>query len=443
MVTSERLGLLILIGVEVAISACAPGPEPASAVTDAVTTALFSGTVVDGAGAPVAGARVTVNGVARTTASNGQYTMSVVQATAGYHLDVRKDGFGPVTEFRMTGGVSLVHHLVAGTTFVIAPDVAATLVDQRTGIRVVVPANSLRSNAGAPSGSVRFTIIPHSSDTMPGDFTARNASQRLVTLVSVGAVTLQAVDSAGNTLGLISGAAPLQVTLPVPASAGGVMPTCVRAGTCRAAAWRYDPATALWIEAPTSALTLGSIVSVFTTPFKPGPIPLGDGLGTWNIDIEFDNPACTMVQLIGIPDLCYNPLGANSPPGITLTASQALATTGTKTKTAIAQQNTALVVLWAERPNVNLDLSVTFPPGAPASCAASLMIFTDPAETPGFPMISSTGAQIELSTGAPWGGTGVPTSPVDGLPLSVASPDLDMDGIPDNPCHSLVQILSM
>lgn len=77
-----------------AISACASDTDPPFDVTNAVAPTLFSGPVVDVHGAPVAGARGTANGVARTTGSNGQYTVPVIQTTSGYRFDIRKDGLG-------------------------------------------------------------------------------------------------------------------------------------------------------------------------------------------------------------------------------------------------------------------------------------------------------------------------------------------------------------
>jgi len=402
-----------------------------------VQSQTFSGTVKDTSGAAVVGARVTVNGITRLTGSTGQYFASVADSGNGYRVDIRKDGFGPATEFRLTGALGLVHVLQKGYTKYINPLEPNDIVEPATNIRVNIPPNSLRSNFGPAQGSVRFTIIPHSSQTMPGDFTARNGSGRTVALISVGAATLQAVDGQGNTLGLAPGAT-MFVNIPVPGSAGGNMPSCVLNGGCRAAIWRFNPPTAQWIEQPISAPTFTTTGTNFTV--RGGQtggetIDPADGLGTWNADIEFENPACTVIELTNIPLDCYNPPpGATPEPGIEVSFTQALSGGGTKSKTAAVRSSAAFLVLYNIRANVNVDLSFTFPPGAPAYCAANMSISSVPGPSPGFPTYGATGGATQLSTGAPWGGTGYPTDS-GGNPI-----DLNDVVLGDHPCNSFVQV---
>jgi hypothetical protein len=380
---------------------------------ETVQSQIFSGKVVDASGVAIAGARVTINGIARITSSTGQYAVSIADGRSGYQFDIRKDGYGPLSEFRLAGATSLVHRMITGTTRTIDPTRPNTIFDPASGIEVVVPANGLRSNTGLPNGAVRFTIIPHTSQTMPGDFTAQNATGARVALVSVGAVTLQAVDAANNTLGVAFDAT-LSVKLPVPAAAGGVMPTCVLAGTCRTAMWRFNPATSLWFEQPAAAPAFNTAATAFGIQGqrKGGAIDPADGLGTWNADIEFNVPACTVIELSNIPLPCYNPPpGATPEPGIAVSFTQALAGGGTKSKTSDVRSSAAFIVLYNLRPNVDIDLSFDFPPGAPANCAANLSITSTPLPAPGFPVFGATGGITRVDTGAPWGGTGYPTDP--------------------------------
>ncbi|MBC7973925.1 MAG: carboxypeptidase regulatory-like domain-containing protein, partial [Myxococcales bacterium] len=176
---------LVAACASLAITSCAVDDAEQAGVESAILSQVFSGTVVDGNGTPVAGAQITINGILRVTSATGQYAVSVVDSRTGYRLDVRKDGFAPQTELRLAGALSLVHRLQSGFTRTIQPGVANTIVDPASGVQVTLPANSLRSNSGAPAGAVRFTIIPHTSQTMPGDFTARRASGAPVALVSV------------------------------------------------------------------------------------------------------------------------------------------------------------------------------------------------------------------------------------------------------------------
>jgi hypothetical protein len=401
----------------------------------ALTSQTFSGNVIDTKGAAVVGARVTINGITRLTGTSGQYAVVIDGSPSGYRFDIRKDGFGPVTEFRLAGELSLVHTVEAGFTTIIQPGVGTTVADPTSGIEVTIPANALRSNTGLPVGDVRFTIIPHTSQTMSGDFTARNAAAAPVALVSVGAVTLQAVDSQNTTLGLAAGAT-LDVKLPVPAAAGGAMPSCVLDGSCRTVIWRFNPASSLWIEQPVAAPTFTPAATAFgIRGLENQTIDPADGLGTWNADIEFTNPACTIISFPSVPLVCYNPPpGATPEPGVEVSFTQALAGGGTKSKTASVRSTAKFLVLYNLRPNVDVDLSFTFPPGASVDCAGNMTITSTPAPSPGFPVFSATGGATRLSTGAPWGGTGYPTDG-GGSPIDLADVKAGT-----HPCNSLVEI---
>lgn len=407
----------------------------AESTESGLTSQTFSGNVLDASGAAVVGARVTINGITRLTGTSGQYAVVITGSPSGYRIDIRKDGFGPLTEFRLAGALSLVHRMAAGFTRIIQPGVTTKVVDSKSGIEVIIPANALRSSAGLPEGDVRFTILPHTSQTMPGDFTARNAAGAPVALESVGAVTLQAVDSRNNTLGLAAGAT-LNVLLPVPSAAGGTMPSCVLDGKCRTVMWRFAPATGLWIEQPVPSLRFTTTATTFAIRGLDGQtIDPADGLGTWNADIEFTTPACTIISFPSVPLDCYNPPpGATPEPGIEVSFTQALAGGGTKSKTASVLSSAAFLVLYNLRPDIELDLSFTFPPGASTNCAASMTITSNPLPSPGFPVISPLGGATRLSTGAPWGGTGYPTDP-GGLPIDFTDVVLGT-----HPCNSLVEV---
>jgi hypothetical protein len=397
---------------------------------------IFSGTVVDATGKAVSGARVTINGITRLTSRTGRYAVSIAESRSGYHLDVRRDGYAPVTEFHLAGALNLLHVLVSGFTQVIDPTTANTVVDPDSGISVRVPPGSLRSNAGAPVGQVRFSIIAHSSQDMPGDFTAVNAKREIVAMISVGAATFQAVDSSNNTLGLIPGAA-LEVELPVPAAAGKKMPECTLTGQCRTAMWRFDPASALWIEQPSSdpRFAAGGTRFVLRAPSKQSElIDPADGIGTWNADVEMVNPACTIIEFTSVPLECYNPFATPIDPGIAVTFLQ---TTGTltKSKTANVANTAPFLALYNLAPFTDVNLKFEFPAGAPAGCSNNLWIGSTPTAAPGFPLYyPPTGGETQLDTGDPIGYAGPPHNS-SGLPLTLA--DI---AIGDFPCKSYVQV---
>lgn len=420
------------------ISCDMEGEQQTSSGVAALASQTFSGRVVDALGAPVSGARVTINGITRVTTASGQYAVVIAESQTGYRFDIRKDGFGPVTEFRLAGALSQVHRMTGGTTGVLREGGGTTTVtDPVSGIQVTIPPGVFRSsNNGQPVGSIRFTIIPHTSQTMPGDFTAQNAGGQRVALVSVGAVTLQAVDSQNNTLALAANAT-LTVRMPVPAAAGGQMPACVLTGACRAAMWRFVPATGLWVEQPgaTTFTTGGTTFTLRGAQRGEQTIDPSDGLGTWNADIEFNSPACTIISFASVPLDCYNPPPGSTPePGIEVSFTQALAGGGTKSKTSSVLSSAAFIVLYNLRPNVAVDLSFAFPSGAPLNCAANLAITSTPPPNPGFPTSSPTGGATQVDSGAPWGGTGYPTNS-GGLPVSFADVATG-----DHPCNSFVEI---
>ncbi len=368
---------------------------------ETIASQIFSGKVIDANGNAIAGARVTINGITRLTGSTGQYTVSIADNQTGYNLDIRKNGYGPQTESLPAGTLGLVHRLVSGTTTTISSTSGGAVRDPASGISVNIPANAFRSSAGVYNGTVRFTIIPHSSQTMPGDFTARNLAGRNVSLLSVGAVTLQATDPNGNTLGL---RAPLAVNLPVPASAGGTMPRCVLTGTCRTAMWIYNPVTRLWEErTATPSFTSAGTNFTIRTNANDGTIDPENGIGTWNADIEKVDPACTLIEFSNIPLACYNPSGSSPEPGIAVTFN--LPGPPVVTQTRNVRSSAAFTVIYNIPANVPMTLSFAFPPGAPASCAASLLLGSIP------PPTSSGPGSITFDTGAPWGGVGTPPDP--------------------------------
>ncbi|HYO57840.1 carboxypeptidase-like regulatory domain-containing protein [Archangium sp.] len=412
------------------------GSAPASRTDEvggstAALSTVFSGTVLDASGRPVPGARVTVNGITRLSGTTGTYSISVTAVETGYVLDVRKDGHGPVNEFWTTGQPNRIHRLGKAYTQQLNTQTQNTVLDPSSGIRVVIPANSLLSAVGAPVQPVSFTIAPHDARTMPGDFTARNALGQKVMLDTFGAVTLSAVDAQGNTLGLVSGAS-LQVRLPVPASLGGSTPPCVLAGSCRAAMWRFDGGTGQWVEQAVPA-TFDAAGTTFTVTARKEQTTIdpADGLGTWNADVEVTTPACTIIEFSNIPYDCFNPPPGSTPePGIEVSFTQLTSSGTPKSKTAGVASTATFIALYNLAPNTPLDLSFTFPPGAPASCAANLSLVSSPVANPGFPVYTATGGNTQYNTGA--------AAPAPGYPVDSGGNPIDFADVAagDHPCTS-------
>ncbi|ATB40105.1 hypothetical protein CYFUS_005553 [Cystobacter fuscus] len=425
---SALLMFPVLFGLACGENGTAPSSAEEFQASSAALSAVFSGRVLDANNQPIVNARVTVNGISRFTNSTGAYSLSVTESPTGYVVDIRKDGYGPVNKLQMSGQLSQVYVLRKAYTQQIRPTVNNTLLDPSSGIRVDVLANTLRTaTGGLPSDSVLFSIVPHGPDTMPGDFTARNALGQTVALETVGAVTLSAVDSQGNTLVLAAGAT-MNVRLPVPAALGGTMPACVLNGSCRTVMWRFNPSTGLWIEQSASPQFSTTATTFRLTGVRQGGTidPL-DGLGSWNTDIEKVNPSCSIIEFVNIPLPCYNPLNTTPEPGLTLDLSQTSSGGAVWTSSGTVRSSATYIAQYNLPSNAPLQLQVAFPAGAPSYCANNLTLSLVPG--PAIP-----GNTISYNSGAPASGPGYPKDSA-GNPI-----DLEDVGLGNHTCSSHIAI---
>lgn len=391
---------------------CLGGPEvdPAEqgdpgTVEQALAT--FTGTVVDPGGRPIAGATVTINGINRTTDTAGKYFVSLADNANGYIIRVSRSGYAPMTEFLTRGQLNNIH------TLPIAPirqfSGGQNIAFETADLVVNIPAGSLVTANGAPvTGTVLVSAAAYGPRTMPGDFTALNLRGQQVALESVGAFFIGATTVDGQPVNLGRDRT-AQVTLRVPQAAGGRMPECVLKGTCITRLWRFDGAINRWVEQRTN-LQLSTASSTFTLIGGPAStpssvVPSNGGLGEWNIDLEFTNPACTIVQFVGFPSYCYD---------IKLNLAMQNASNTFVPFSDTVNSSTPFVVLYNNRPNVDQEVGVEFPPGAPADCAANMTIFSNPSPTDPstYPVLTPTGGFTQFNSGAPWGGTGFPKSTV-------------------------------
>lgn len=399
-----------------------------------ILSRFFTGKVVDPNNTPIAGATVTINGVVRTTSATGQYAVSIVDSpTSTYHIEIEKNGYGPLSVVTTEGALASVHTMQVYAGLNIDPTKANTIVDRASGIEVSLSANGLRSSTGAPVGPVRFTIIPHSSQTMPGDLTAVREDGVKVVLQSVGAVTLQAADSQGQTLGLAANAV-MTVKLPVPASAGGVMPSCVpQPGsaalppvTCAISMWRFNKATSLWVQQKAASPVFSRTGTTFTLRGGVTPPPASDGLGAWNSDIEKGTPACTVLRFTVGPTACFD---------FSVKIKQTHPMQGVREFTRTVNSMLPAAMLYNLWPNLPIELTFTFPSG---SCATSASFTGIPA--PSVSVATSTSVIATLgTTGNPW-----PTGPEVGYPVKAdgtAVTIADMDPVAHAyPCNSELEI---
>ncbi|MCP3140350.1 carboxypeptidase-like regulatory domain-containing protein [Pyxidicoccus xibeiensis] len=368
--------------------------------------ATFTGTVVSSSGSPIAGATVNINGINRTTDTAGKYAVVLNDAT-GYILSVSRSGFAPTTEYLQGGQLNNRHTLIPAPIRQFSA--TQTIVLEAGDLSVTIPAGSLVNAAGqVVTGTVLISAATYGPRTMPGDFTAVNLSGREVALESVGAFFIGATTPDGQPVNLGRDRV-AQVTLRVPQAAGGRMPPCVAAGTCRVAAWRFNASNNRWVEQranlrPASATTTASTFTLIGGPAAtPGsPLTTNGGLGTWNIDLEMDTPACTIVQFVGFPAYCYD---------FTMNLAMQNANNTYVPSSDTVPQSVPYVVLYNNRPGVDQEVGIQFPSGAPADCGDNMTIFSSPNPT-NPPTTTSSGGFVTFNAGPPWGGTGFPNSTV-------------------------------
>jgi hypothetical protein len=329
---------------------------------------LFSGTVHDGAKNAIFGATITVGTQRATSDERGNFSLSVPQAT-GYLLSIEKAGYAEMSKRTTQPATGREYILSDAFKVAIDPTVTNVIADQRVtwlrggnrydriGGSVVLPANALDLTT-PPVGQLYAYITTYDpiGEDMPGDMGAVNAQGASVFLVSYGAVFIEIRDSAGNKFNLASGKT-ATVSIPIqpplqndPGATDGI------------ATWTFDVPSGNWIRLPGAGTKVGNVYQVTVNHFS-----------TKNADIEKINPACVRILL---------------DPGVPTTLKAA----------------------------ISLEVS----PGKPRRRDADLpdpvnTIYNLPANTPyTLQVFDSAGVPLNVlngTTGAPWGGIGVPPPP--------------------------------
>ncbi len=388
------------------------------------STVYFTGNILDHNQQPISGARVTINGLSRITDVDGYYSAALDASADGrYVLEIRKVGKAPLTVNYTDSSIDAVHILQPATTAVINASTGGR-VTTPNGTYVDFPANSLVDANGNPAtGSVTVTLAHYGPATMPGDMTAVDSTGQETYLVTVGALYVSAEGSNGVSYDLAAGAS-ASAFVSVPSEYGGTMPSCQQ-GSCTVSAWQLG-SDGRWYErgtvTTTSSGTQLTLRRPSATSLRNSAIPITRGLGFWNADISFSDPACTVVQFQGVDASCFGQLGATGYPGITLTLKlpTPFGSTYTKTQT-VNDPNATFVVLYnlmASRLGsapIHQEVELTFPADAPVSlCAQRLVIDSSPRAPTGFPTYvrpssgGGGGGNTRFEPGLPWGGTGQP-----------------------------------
>lgn len=235
----------------VLLAACGGG-SPAPQVGDTGLLVDVSGSVIDPEEAPIAGARVVLNGHETTTDALGIFILRAVPVDPGRaYLEAHKEGyfFGGrqllvVDDEPLAVKIQLLPRVLIGTFQADAGGVLRT--DE--GLVVQIQADAIE---GGYQGEVRVYgryVDPTSGQDMQGvpGLGATNAGGDTGVLRSFGMGHIELEDAQGNPLQLAAGS-PAQLTMPVPADLlGGAQSTIPL--------WYFDQALGIWVEQGSATL---------------------------------------------------------------------------------------------------------------------------------------------------------------------------------------------
>jgi len=254
------------------------------ALTTTTAKPLFAGTAVSVAtGAPLAGARVSINGGPPVTTDGlGRFQLRVPEASR-YAINATLPRFALASRIYYGPATGVVLRLAATQRTVCDPGkpcTARTSQEDKTPVRVDIAADTLvdKRTGKAPSGQVNIDLANFDlgrTDAMPGDFSAVNGSGRPVALLSNGAVNVDIVDNEGNEYTIAQGTT-AQLSIPVDPK------VLARGPPKEIPLWEYDEARGLWIEKARATFNPA------TASFE-GKVP---GFSAWNADTVFTDDAC-------------------------------------------------------------------------------------------------------------------------------------------------------
>ncbi|MCG8420012.1 MAG: carboxypeptidase regulatory-like domain-containing protein [Proteobacteria bacterium] len=242
----------------------------------------FAGQVVDELGRALSGVSVRLNGensqISAFTDDDGRFSLRIAPGQR-YVINAEKNRHVPF---------SLVHsgepltdmQIVLAPVDVVAIDPSEPVeVQDSHGSRLTLAANALvDANGDRPTGPVAVHVHsydPSHESMIGGTMEAIDSSGQAVALESIGAISVEFVDAAGNHYQLAPGQS-AQISVPVPAGLDYTGPVPM---------WYYDSEQGRWIEEGVGAVEDGvatGTVSHFTV---------------WNFDFKVAWPACIKVRV--------------------------------------------------------------------------------------------------------------------------------------------------
>jgi hypothetical protein len=314
----------------------------------------FTGRLLDSGGTPLQG-RVTINGAAKVTATDGTFEIYALYAER-YVIQATKLGYVPVS--RIHTGVALEGmelRMSKAEVFTLNASQRTDVTDSR-GTRIVIPAGSLVDAQGrAPTGPVQLSMRTYDlrNEQMVGDMSGIGSDGRPVYLSSIGAFSAEFTDAAGTFYNLLPGRR-AGISMPVDPANPFTGPVPL---------WWYDTTRGLWVEEGMGTVQNGVAtgeVSHFTV---------------WNFDIKNIDPAC--IRLTVDPTYLYT---FPSPGGVL------------SVKVTVPQPWQRVVTMQVTTPGPHAIYNL--PPNTNVS----------------FSVGNNTPFAI-VNTGLPWGGVGTPPHP--------------------------------
>jgi hypothetical protein len=343
------------------------------------------GVVVNTAGAAIAGAEVVLQGVRTTTAADGSFSVSAAGLKPGAPLTLTAQGYMPhvgAVTLNVLGARFVLHTLYQQTFSGGAP----TVTDPRSGAAIRVDLEKLQTPTGTAPVKP-FTVGVRFIDTgllaMPGTDGAVNLQGKAVFLETRGAIYTEVRDARGTQLRLASGTT-AQVFIPIAGSMTGSAPQSI-------ALWSMPSGTNQWRQQTGAASKTSNPVRCSSKevascdadacdqPSQGRYVGNTAEIGFINADIEKTNPACLRVEL----NAAALPPGTSLP--ICLDVEISIPGGGTQTRNLCMGDGTD--VMYNLPPNATLTVRQASGFGCPAPPSTS----------------------VSINTGAPWGGTGVPS----------------------------------
>ncbi|HYO67538.1 MAG TPA: carboxypeptidase regulatory-like domain-containing protein [Archangium sp.] len=238
----------------------------------------FAGYVTGTGNAAVANGRVTINNLYSTTTGADGYFELYVPASAKYVINVVATNHVPHSEvYAGPGLLDMRVQLTPAETFTIDTTRPVSVTDSR-GSRILLPVDALVDASGRkPSGPILMTVHTYDlrNERMVGDMSGLDVNGQPVVLLSVGAISVDFTDSAGNRYNLAAGKKATLSLLTDPGNSySGPIPM-----------WWYDTSRGLWIEEGQGLVQNGvatADVSHFTV---------------WNFDAKFSTPSCVRITV--------------------------------------------------------------------------------------------------------------------------------------------------